>query len=155
MEYLNLSKDANQVWHRYDKALGNKKNNIVERNAFMIALQGHMFSKMNSYLKNPLTITTKNKKQGKTYDNTSKTNIENKFKSVTQTDFTLSNDTFFCEDHIQDTMNQSNKNSSPSPECTYPELVLNEAKNLVAALNILIQASYRTGYFLKPWKKEN
>ena len=52
-------------------------------------------------------------------------------------------------------MNQSNKNSSPSPECTYPELVLNEAKNLVAALNILIQASYQTGYFLKPWKKEN
>ena len=37
----------------------------------------------------------KNEKQGKTYDNTFKTNIENKFKLVVQTDFTLSNDTFF------------------------------------------------------------
>ena len=97
MEYLNQSKDANQFWHRYDKVLGNKKNNIVKPNPFMIALQGRLFLKMNSYLKNSLTATTKktNKKQGKTYDNTFKTNIENKFKSVAQTDFTLSNDTFF------------------------------------------------------------
>ena len=36
----------------------------------------------------------KNEKQGKTYGNTFKTNIENKLKSVAQTDFTLSNYTF-------------------------------------------------------------
>ena len=97
MEYLNQSKDANQFWHRYDKVLGNKTNNTVKRNPFMIALQGHMFSRMNSYLKNSLIITTTktNKKQDKTYSNTFKTNIENKFKSVAKTDFTLSNDTIF------------------------------------------------------------
>ena len=58
----------------------------------MIALQGHTFS-MNSYLKNSNHI--KNEKEGKTYDNTFKTNIENKLKSVAQTDYTLPNDTFF------------------------------------------------------------
>ena len=34
-----------------------------------------------------------------------------------------------------------------------PGLVLNGGKNLVAALNILMQASYHLGYFLKTWKK--
>ena len=43
----------------------------------MIAVQGHMFMKMKSYLKNSLTITFKTKND-KTYDNTFKTNIENK-----------------------------------------------------------------------------
>ena len=51
----------------------------------MIALQGHTFSKMNSYLKNSLTPShhhIKNEEQGKTYDNTFKTNTEDKLKSV-------------------------------------------------------------------------
>ena len=84
------------------------------------------------------------------------TYIENKLKSVAETDFTQSsNYTSFCEKHIQDAMSHSNKNSSPDPNRVTPELVLNGGKNLVAALNILMQASYQLGYFLKPWKKEN
>ena len=50
-------------------------------------------------------------------------------------------------------MNRINKNYSP--DYITCELVLNGGKNLVAAINILIQASYQLGYFLKPWKKEN
>ena len=50
-------------------------------------------------------------------------------------------------------MNRTNKNSLP--DYITCELVLNGGKNLVAAINILIQASYQLGYFLKPWKKEN
>ena len=50
-------------------------------------------------------------------------------------------------------MNQTNKNSSP--DYITCELVLNGGKNRVAAINILIQASYQLRYFLKPWKKEN
>ena len=52
-------------------------------------------------------------------------------------------------------MNQTNKNSSPSPDHITPELVLNGGKNLLTALNILTQASYQLGYFSKPWKEEN
>ena len=52
-------------------------------------------------------------------------------------------------------MNQTSKNSSPSPDSITPELVLNGGKNLLTALNILMQASYQLGYFPKPWKKEN
>ena len=61
----------------------------------MTAVQGHMFMKMKSYLKNSLTITFKTKND-KTYDNTFKTNIYRKqIKSVAQANFTLLNDTFF------------------------------------------------------------
>lgn len=52
-------------------------------------------------------------------------------------------------------MNQTNKNSSPGSDRVTSELVINGGKYLVAALNILLQASYQLGYFLKPWKKEN
>ena len=87
------------------------------------------------------------------YDNTFKINIENKLKSVGETDFTLSNDTFFCEKHIQDAMNQINKNFSRRADRITPELILSGEKNLLAALNILMQASYQLGYFPKPWKE--
>ena len=87
------------------------------------------------------------------YDKTFKTNIEIKLKSVGETDFTLSNNTFFCEKHIRDAMNQINKKFSPRPDRMTPEVILNGEKNLVAALNILMQASYQLGYFPKPWKK--
>ena len=52
-------------------------------------------------------------------------------------------------------MNQTNKNSSPGVDRTTPELDLNEGKNLVTALNILMQASYQLGYFPKPSKKKS
>ena len=52
-------------------------------------------------------------------------------------------------------MNQTNKNSSPCPDGITPEPVLNGGKNPVTALNILMQASYQLGYFLKSWEKEN
>ena len=64
IEYLNQSNDSNPFWHICNKALGNKRNNPS-----MVALQGHTFSKMNSYLKNSLTIASELKKRGKSYDN--------------------------------------------------------------------------------------
>ena len=57
-----------------------------------------------------------NEKQGKTYDSTFKNNIQNKLKSVAQADFTLSSDTFFCDMHMQDAINQTSKNSPSSPD---------------------------------------
>ena len=55
---------------------------------------------------------------------------------------------------MYDVMNQANKNSSPCPDRITPEPVLNGGKNPVTALNILMQASYQLGYFLKSWEKE-
>ena len=52
-------------------------------------------------------------------------------------------------------MNQTNKNFSHGLDCITPELVINGGKNLVTALNMLMQASYQLGHFPKPWKKEN
>ena len=60
----------------------------------------------------------------------------------------------FCDKHIQDEMNQTNKNSSPGSDRVTSELVINGGKYLVAALNILLQASYQLGYFLKRWKNK-
>ena len=51
-------------------------------------------------------------------------------------------------------MNQNNKNSSPASDRVIHELVINGGKYLVAALNILLQASYQLGYFPKPWKNK-
>ena len=51
-------------------------------------------------------------------------------------------------------MNQTNKNSSPGSDRVTSELVINGGKYLVAALNILLQASYQLGHFLKPWKNK-
>ena len=51
-------------------------------------------------------------------------------------------------------MNQTNKNSSPGSDRVTSELVINGGKYLVAALNILLQASYQLGYFPKPWKNK-
>ena len=94
-EYLNRSNDANQIWHSYGKVLKNKKNNIVEP-LYYITTGTYVFEGMNSYISEKLfNHHIKNEKQGKTSDNTFITNIENKLKSVAQTDFTLSNVNFF------------------------------------------------------------
>ena len=54
-----------------------------------------MFLRVNSYISEKLfNHHIKNEKQGKTSDNTFITNIENKLKSVAQTDFILSNVNF-------------------------------------------------------------
>ena len=63
---------------------------------YYITTGTYVFEGMNSYISEKLfNHHIKNEKQGKTSDNTFITNIENKLKSVAQTDFTLSNVNFF------------------------------------------------------------
>ena len=59
----NQSDNANQFWHRSDKVLENKKNKIVE--PLYDSTTGRMCSKINSYLKNSITITSKTKSKVK------------------------------------------------------------------------------------------
>ena len=63
MQYSNQSDNANQFWHRSDKVLENKKNKIVE--TLYDSTTGLMCSKINSYLKNSITITSKTKSKVK------------------------------------------------------------------------------------------
>ena len=151
-EYLNQSNDTNQFCHRYYKILGNRKNNIAE--LLYDSTTGTYVFENDLISEKLFNHPIKNKNQGKTYESTFKTNIECKLKAVSQTDFLLSNDNFFCKKHIQDVMNQTNKNSSPGVDRITPELDLNDGKNLVTALNILMQASYQLRYFPKPSKEK-
>lgn len=63
----------------YKKALQQTRNSLINKTSLKKLFNHHI----------------KNEKRGKTYDNRMATygNIENKLKSVTQTNFTLSNDT--------------------------------------------------------------
>ena len=151
-EFLNESKDSTQFWHRYDKVLCKKTNNIVEP-IYDTESGLHIFDDKKISEKLRKFHIEKIKKNE--FDLQFKHEIEEEISSVLELNQTSSSEIFFNITHIKQAIKKSNKSSAPGPDCITVELVQNGGEQLFHCLAHLMQASYFLGYFPKPWKKEN
>ena len=149
-KFLNESKDSTQFWHRYDKVLGKKTNNIVEP-IYDTESGMHIFDDKK--------ISEKFQKFyiGKIGKNESdlqfKHEIEKEIDSVLELNQTSSSGISFNIAHIKQAIKDSNKNSAPGPDRITVELVQNGGEHLFHCLTHFMQASYFLRYFPKSWKK--
>ena len=152
-DFLNQSRDATQFWHRYDKIIGRKRNNVVEP-LYDVESSTYVFDdeKISNKLQEHHIFKTNSSSK---YDDTFKSNIENKLKTVMSKLVCETDKIFFGEEHIKDAIKNANKHSAPGPDTITADLILNGGKQLVSALTLLLQASYQIGHFPKPWKIEN
>ena len=151
-KFINESKDSTQFWHRYDKVLGKKTNNIVEP-IYDTESDLHIFNdkKISEKLQKFYI-----EKIGKNeFDLQFKHEIEKEIDSVLELNQTRASEIFFNITHIKQAIKNSNKNSAPGPDRITVELVQNGGEHLFHCLTHLMQASYFLRYFPKPLKKEN
>ena len=151
-KFLNESKDSTQFWHRYNKALGKKTNNIVEP-IYDTESGQHIFDDKKISEKPQKSHTEKIGKNE--FDLQFKHEIKEEIDSVFELNQTSSSEIFFKITHIKQAIKNSNKSSAPGPDQISVELVQNGGEQLFHCLIHLMHASYFLGYFPKPWKKEN
>ena len=84
-----------------------------------------------------------------------KNEIEEWINYILKLNQTSSSEIFFNIKHINQTIKNSNKSSSPGPDCQTVEIVRNWGEQLFHCPSYLTQESYFLEYFPKPWKKEN
>ena len=152
-KFLNESKDAAQFWHRYEKVLGKKKNNIVEpiydheSNTYIFE-DIQIAEKMHNY--HILKTNLDNK-----YDENFKQQIEDKVKKIISSTTNEPSHVFMGEEHVKNAIKHFNKNSAPGPDKITIELIQNGGEVLITALSLLIRNSFLLGHFPKPWKQDN
>ena len=149
--FLNNSRDSNQFWHRYDKLIGRKSNNVVEP-IFDSNLQTYIFD--DKLISDKLTKHHVEKTANYDLGNSNfKTEIEKKI-DETMTSNKLSDTVFFGEKEVKQAIKSSNLNSAPGPDRITLDLIENGGNLLILCLTHLMQACYFIGYFPKTWKME-
>ena len=151
-QFLNESRDSGQFWHRYDKVLGTKKNNVVEP---------IYDNESGQYIFNDQEISHKlqkfhiEKSNVNNSDNDFKEEIEQEVQQILENIETYSTEIFFSHKHVKQAIKKSNKHSAPGPDRITLEIIENAGAHLIHCLTHLMQASYLIGYFPEPWKREN
>ena len=109
-KFLNESGDENHFWHRYNRVLGRKKNNIVEPILDKIT---------NTYIFEDYKISEKlkqhniNKTISNNHDQNFRKEVEKKITTILENTETSPSNIYFTEDDIKYAIKISNKNSAP------------------------------------------
>ena len=151
--FLNNSRNSGQFWHRYDKIIGRKSNNIVEP-IFDNDSQTYIFD--NEIISEKLT----NYHIRKTVNNDLKSSdfkaeIEKKINEIMISNKLSETVVFFGKQHVKQAIKCSNINSAPGPDRITLDLIENGEDLLALSFTHLMQACYLVGYFPRPWKMEN
>ena len=134
-KFLNESKDSTHFWHRYDKVLGKKTNNIVEP-IYDTESGLHIFDnkEIEKFQKFCIGKIGKNE-----FDLQFKHEIEQEINSVLELNQTSSSEIFNIT-HIKQAIKNSNKSSAPGPDGITVELVQNGGGQLFHCLTHLSHA---------------
>ena len=152
-DYLNQSKDANQFWHRYEKVLKTKRDNVIEP---MYDETTKEFIFEDELISNILyNHHIKINKTNMEYDKNFEKDVNFKVKNILSSISLSSEEVFFEEIHVKEAIRDLNKNSSPGPDRITPELIQNGGDFLITCITSLLQDCYLLGYFPKCWKQDN
>ena len=151
--FLNNSRDSGQFWHRYNKIIGRKSNNIVKP-IFDKDSQTYIFD--DEIISEKLT----NYHIRKTVNNDLKSSdfkaeIEKKINEIMKSNKLSETVVFFGKQHVKQAIKSSNINSAPGPDRITLDLIENGGDLLALCLTHLMLACYFVGYHPRQWKMQN